>query len=164
MRRRILQGVAAAVVACLVAVAVFVPGRGSASAATAATCGFATAGTGTYAQTLCWFDLSGYDAAQATSAGGQQLTVALPGGYTMNFTLKVSGSVVRPVAYPTYSAAYLGQNGHYAGVAGKPALYQSQSGPTTATLSNIGVTNSAGGTVTGYALVGADAESSDDSE
>jgi uncharacterized repeat protein (TIGR01451 family) len=164
VRRRVLQGIGAAVVASLTAVAVFVPGGGSASAATAASCGFASAGTGTYAQTLCWFDLSGYDAAQATSAAGQQLTVALPGGYTMNFTLNVSGSAVRPVAYPTYSAAYLGQNGHYADVAGKPALYQSQSGPTTATLSNIGVTNSAGGAVTGYALVGADAESSDDNE
>ena len=41
--------------------------------------GFASAGTGTYASTLCWFDLSGYVAAQATSATGQQMSITLPG-------------------------------------------------------------------------------------
>lgn len=140
---------------------------GPAARATAAThdCGFASAGTGTYARTLCWFDLSGYDAAAATSAAGQRLTFALPGGYRLAVTLKVSGGPVAANPLPTYSAAYLGNSGHYTGVPGRPALYQTASGTTTvAALSDIVATDSAGAVVQGYGLVGADAESTDAGE
>ncbi|HEX3823541.1 MAG TPA: hypothetical protein VHV79_03645 [Mycobacteriales bacterium] len=135
----------------------------SASAATP-TCNFATAGTGTYASTLCWFDLSSYNAALATGAGGQQMTMTIPGGYSISFTLKVTGGAVKAAALPTYTQAFLGNSG-YTGVAGEPALYQTANATTTtATLSGISLTSSAGTTLTGYSLVGADAESSDSGE
>ena len=134
----------------------------SASAAPAS-CSFADPGSGTYAQTLCWFDMSSYDAAQATSAAGQAMTIDLLSGYTLTFTLNVTGSAVKAVALPTYSAAFLGHLG-YTGVSGKPALYQTASGTTTATESNITLKDPGGNTVTDYSLVGADAESTDTGE
>ncbi len=134
------------------------------AAPTAATCSFATAGTGTFARTLCWFDLSGYNAASAGSAAGQSMTVGLPGGYSISFTLKVTGGAVAPNAFPTFSGAYLG-NKAYTGVAGKPALYQTGSGTTTtAALSAISVVDAKGNPVTGYSFVGADAEATDTGE
>ncbi|WP_329059918.1 DUF7507 domain-containing protein [Amycolatopsis sp. NBC_01480] len=150
----------------LLALGVAVPGAASpAAAAGTQSCGFATAGTGTYARTLCWFDLSGYSASEATSAAGQRLTFALPGGYRLAVTLKVSGGPVAPNSLPTYSAAYLGNSGHYTGVPGKPALYQTANGTTTvAALTGIVATDSTGAVVKGYGLVGADAESTDPSE
>ncbi|GAB3614744.1 CshA/CshB family fibrillar adhesin-related protein [Humibacter ginsengisoli] len=122
----------------------------------ATSCGFASPGTGTYASTLCWIDLSGYNAAQA--ATGQTLTENIPGGYTVSFTLTVTGSAVRATNLPTWSGSYLGNSGHYTGVPGSPALYQTASGTTTATLTNVVVTDRNGKTVRGYSLVGADAE------
>ncbi|MGA8810266.1 MAG: hypothetical protein WB973_20535, partial [Thermoanaerobaculia bacterium] len=100
-----------------------------------------------------------------TSAAGQALTFALPGGYTLTSTLKVSGGPVTPSALPTYSAAYLGSTGHYSGVSGEPALYQSTLGTTTtASLTEISMTDSTGAATGGYALVSADAESTDQTE
>jgi uncharacterized repeat protein (TIGR01451 family) len=134
------------------------------AAPTAASCSFANAGSGTFARTLCWFDLSGYNAAAAGSAAGQSMTVGLPGGYTISFTLKVTGGAAAPFAFPTFSGAYLG-NKAYTGVAGKPALYQTGSGTTTtAALSAISVVDSKGNPVTGYSFVGADAEATDAGE
>ncbi len=137
----------------------------AASAATANTCSFATAGTGTFARTICWFDFSGYDASQASSAGGQAFTTTLPGGYTLSFTVTTTGGAIAAVPFPTWSGAYLGNNGHYTGVGGRPALYQTSSGTTTtSTIGNI-VLKDPGGTVRqGFALVGADAESTDSGE
>lgn len=138
----------------------------SANAASPASCSFATAGTGTYAKSLCWFDMSAYDPTVATTAGGQSFTASVPGGYTLSYTMTVSGRAIAAAALPTWSGAYLGNNGHYTGVAGKPALYHTAngSGTTTMTLSNITMTDRNGTVVTGYALVGADAESSDNGE
>ena len=134
------------------------------AAPTAETCSFAAAGSGTFARTLCWFDLSGYNAAAAGSAAGQSMTVGLPGGYSIAFTLKVTGGAVAPTAFPTFSGAYLG-NKAYTGVTGKPALYQSGSGTTTtASLSAISVVDANGNPVTGYSFVGADAEATDSGE
>jgi hypothetical protein len=158
--------VGAAIVGLLVALVgtVGVVAPLSASAATTSSCSFANAGSGTYARTLCWFDMSTYNAAAATSAAGQSMSVALPGGYAISFTLNVSGGAISPTAFPTYGGAYLG-NGAYTGVAGKPALYQTGSGTTTtATLSGIKVVDSQGNPVTGYSFVGADAESTDAGE
>lgn len=137
----------------------------AASAATPTSCNYADAGTGTYARTLCWFDLSAVDPAQATTAAGQDMTVALPGGYTISFTLTLSGGPAAAVALPTYPRAYLGNPGFYTGIAGKPALYQTTNATvTTATLSNIIVLDSSNAPVTGYSFVGADAESTDAGE
>lgn len=161
--RRVMLGLLAIV---LLALGVSVPGSVSpAAAAGTQSCGFAAAGTGTYARTLCWFDLSGYSASEATSAAGQRLTFALPGGYRLAVTLKVSGGPVAANSLPTYPAAYLGNSGHYTGVPGKPALYQTANGRTTvAALTDIVATDSTGAVVEGYGLVGADAESTDPSE
>jgi uncharacterized repeat protein (TIGR01451 family)/LPXTG-motif cell wall-anchored protein len=161
--RRVVLGLLAMVVLALGVVALGPVPR--AAAAGTQSCGFATAGTGTYARTLCWFDMSGYSAAEATSAAGQRLTFALPGRYRLAVTLKVSGGPVAPNSLPTYSAAYLGNSGHYTGVPGRPALYQTSSSTTTvAALTDIVATDANGTVVEGYGLVGADAESTDPSE
>lgn len=142
-----------------------IAGAAPASALNSQSCGFATAGTGTYAQTVCWFDLSGFNAGQAGSATGQQMTQSLPGGYTLSFTMTTAGGPIHSTVLPTYSGAYLGNNGHYTGIPGQPALYQTSSGTTTtATLTNIVARDNLGAQVTGYALVGADAESTDATE
>jgi Domain of unknown function DUF11 len=107
--------------------------------------------------------MSGYNATAAAS--GQAMSVSLPGGYTLSYTLTVSGGAVHSVTLPTWSGAYLGNNGHYTGVPGKPALYQTTSGSTTtASLTDIVVKDANGTAVDGYALVGADAESTDAGE
>jgi len=150
----------AAVVALVVAVALGQGvGAAPASAAVASSsCSFASPGTGTYASTLCWFDLTGYN------TGATQFTEALPGGYTASFTMSVSGGPVRATSFPTWSGSYLG-NGVYTGVKGNPALYQTTAGTTTtATLTSVSVTDKNGIPVTGYSLVGADAEATGPNE
>ena len=93
------------------------------------------------------------------------MTVKLPGGYTITFTLNTTGGPVHPSSLPTYGGAYLGNNGHYTGVAGQPALYQTNDRTTSkATLSNIIVINAQGKQVSGYSFVGADAEATDAGE
>lgn len=102
--------------------------------------------------------------------------------YSFSATLSISspgGSAARAnaidaVAFPTWSGAFLGNNGFYTGVGGMPALYQSRdpSGDnasdqrtTTAVLGEIQVTNKVTGTRTaGYSIVVADAESTDNGE
>lgn len=103
--------------------------------------------------------------------------------YTFSATLSISspgGSAARAnaidaVPFPTWSGAFLGNNGFYTGVGGMPALYQSEDPATgdtaevqrttTAVLGNIQVTNKATGTRTaGYSIVVADAESTDNGE
>ncbi|WP_295010296.1 LPXTG cell wall anchor domain-containing protein [uncultured Microbacterium sp.] len=136
----------------------------AASAATNTSCSTATPGSGRYASTLCWFDFSGYDPAQASSAAGQAMVVSLPGGSTLAFTVKASGGPATSSSFPTYSAAYLG-NGSYTGVSGRPAFYQSQPGTTTdLSLSDIAFRTPTGDRSTAFSLVGADAESTDTNE
>ena len=101
------------------------PAPSAAAPAAPAGCSFAQAGTGTYASTLCWLDLSAYDAALASKPAGQPMTVTLPGGYTIKFNLHVSGGPVAATSFPTYNGAFLGNHGHYTGVSGRPALNQS---------------------------------------
>jgi hypothetical protein len=140
-------------------------GMAARAAPKATGCSFATPGTGTYASTLCWLDLSAYDRTLASRPQGQPMTVSLPGGYSVNFNLHVSGGAVAAVAFPTYPGAFLGNRGFYTGVAGRPALYQTTSGTTTnATLDGISVTGPGGTVETGYAFVGADAETTDTGE
>jgi uncharacterized repeat protein (TIGR01451 family) len=141
------------------------PAPSTAAAAAPTGCSFAQAGTGTYASTLCWLDLSAYDPNPASKPAGQPMTVTLPGGYTIKFNLHVSGGPVAATSFPTYNAAFLGNHGHYTGVSGRPALNQTTRGTTTtATLTGITVTGPGGTPETGYAFVGADAESTDRQE
>ncbi|MBW1641063.1 DUF11 domain-containing protein, partial [Microbacterium resistens] len=135
-----------------------------AHAVTNTTCGFATPGTGKYAQALCWFNFAGYNASEATSAAGQEIVVMLPGGSRMTFTLKASGGGVSSSAIPTWGGAYLG-NVDYRGIPGRPAMYQTTGGTTTdLTLSNIRMFNPQGVEMQSFSLVGADAESTDGNE
>ena len=162
---RVLFG-ATAIVAAIAVLITISPAR--ASAATTAQCGYGTGGT--QAQTLCWLDMSVYNFAQSSSAAGQPMTVTLPGGYTISFTVttRATGgrpfSSLNPVKFPTWGGAYNG-NHAYTSTPGKPALYQTtNSGGDLITLTNISVADSSGAPVSGYGFVVADAESTDGSE
>ncbi len=87
----------------------------------------------------------------------------------MTFCLGVSGASVSPHAIPTYfapptSEAFLGNNGFYTGIPAHPALYQTSSGTTTVTITNIQVLDSNGNPASGWELVTGDAESTDAGE
>jgi hypothetical protein len=140
-------------------------------------CGFATPGTGYYASTLCLIDfsaLTGNNMLAATS-GCLETSAPLPDGYTLFFCIGITGSTVAPSPLPTWQNAFLGNtcggstscsNGtpFYTGFPGEPALYQTQSGTTTITISNISVTTPLGDSATGWEVVGVDAESTDSNE
>jgi prepilin-type N-terminal cleavage/methylation domain-containing protein len=136
-------------------------------------CGFATPGTGTYASSLCFVDLSPYSqtpVACPQSPSLQEISAPISNTpYTMTFCLGVSGASVSPHAIPTYfapptSEAFLGNNGFYTGIPGTPALYQTGSGTTTVTITNIQVLDSNGNPASGWELVTGDAESTDGGE
>ncbi len=141
----------------------------SASAAvTPVQCGYGTGGT--QAATLCWLDMGAYNFTTSSSPAGQPMTVALPGGYTVGFTVTTRAIAARPfsslnpVAFPTWGGAYNG-NHAYTATPGKPALYQTTNGGgDVVTLTNISVTDSTGAPVSGYGFVVADAESTDNAE
>jgi fimbrial isopeptide formation D2 family protein/uncharacterized repeat protein (TIGR01451 family) len=137
-----------------------------ASAATGGTCGAAASqganGPADYA-TYCWFDFSGYNNTTASSAGGQAFVITLTGGSTLSFTLKVTGPALTSTTVPTWTGAALGQSA-FITIPGNPALYQTGgAGTTTVTLSNIVLSIGSGGTVP-YAIVAADAESTNNGE
>ena len=160
----------AAFVASLALVAGSLLAAGPADAAAAdQQCSYANPGSGTYAQTLCWLDMTNYSQAEATSAGGQQMQVALPGGYVLRYTITASGRAVIPSAFPTYAYSFLGRSvpgypaGEYLGVAGLPALYEVDPPGNSAelTMNDISVVDANGNPVTAYSIVGADAEETD---
>ncbi|CAM5304142.1 beta strand repeat-containing protein [Leifsonia shinshuensis] len=165
--RRRSQVVAALVSALLAVAGVIVAAQVAAAAPTNQQCAYADPGTGTYARTLCWLDQNGYDPAAASSPGGQQMKVALPGGYTLQYTVTALGRAVVPAAFPTYASAYLGRNnGGYRGVAGLPAFYQAGTtgGNSTLSMTGISVTDADGNPVDAFSIVLADAESTDINE
>jgi hypothetical protein len=142
------------------------------SATTTTSCGFATPNTGTYASTLCFVDFAPLNNSQnmavATSGVGcgLEMSVALPSNYTLYFCIAISGNPLAADAFPTWPGAFLGNSiggvPFYIGVPGDPALYQYQSGSLdTVTISNIVVNNPQGTPATGWAAVGADAETTD---
>jgi len=166
------------------------------------TCGFALPNTGTYASTLCFmaFQTSNITAAESPAskctggAQGTNVSVAVPGGYTitgcLSITLGHAGDVIVAAAFPTWPGAFLGNdiNGtpFYSGVGCPdsdpttvveggvtygtpscidPSIYETTQGATdTVTLSNIIVTDPQGSDATGYAVVTADAETTDPGE
>ena len=134
-------------------------------------CGFATAGPGTYASTLCFVDFTSYSQTKATSAGGESFAAAVTGTpFTITFTLNESGGTLTGASFPTYtnvpvSEAFLGNNGFYTGVPNDGALYQTTSGTTSVvSISNIQVLDSQGNPATDWELVTGDAESTDSGE
>jgi type II secretory pathway component PulJ len=139
---------------------------------TTTNCDFASPNTGTYAATLCFVNFALLNNSQNmldATTGCLEVSVALPGNFTMYFCLSITGSPVSPVAFPTYADAFLGNsiNGvpFYIGVTGDPALYQYGSGSTTTiTVKNIVVDNPQGVPATGWEAVASDAETTDPGE
>ena len=134
--------------------------------AAAANCNIATSqgstGPADYA-TFCWLDLASYNDTTARSAAGQNFSYTLPDGTAMTFKLKVSGPVNTSATAPSWTGAAVG-NTAFLGISGKPILYQTAAGTSIVTISNIVLTPPAGGTITSYMFVAADAESSNDNE
>lgn len=129
------------------------------------TCGAATGqgsnGPADYA-TYCWMDFTNYNNTQATSAAGQAFTFSLPNGGSLSFTLKVTTSSLIVKTVPSWSGAAFGQSA-FTGVPGSPVLYQATNGSTTnVSLTNIVLTVGSGSVP--YAIVAADAESTNNGE
>lgn len=121
-------------------------------------CGYGTGGP--FADTLCWIDMAGF-------VDGEVREVSLPGGYTVTFTIDISGTrgiVASP--FPTWEGATVG-NDIYTSTPGQPALYQvvgQGAGESTISLTGIEVTDSGGNTVQGWRVVGVDAEGTFENE
>lgn len=138
-----------------------------APAAQAQNCGQAT-GQGTAPaswQTYCWLNLNNYNDITARSASGQNLSFTLPDGSTLSFNARVTGTNPAYFAQisPSWTGAAVG-NSAFTGIPGRPVLYSSQAGTSRIALTNITITPPAGGGVTVYSFVVADAESSNDGE
>lgn len=137
-------------------------------AAQAQDCGqAATQGTAPASwQTYCWLNLAAYNDATARSAAGQNMSFTLPDGAVLTLNARVtggSGTAYNAVTSPSWSGAAVG-NSAFIGIPGRPALYTASAGTRTITLSNIAITPPAGGGVTVFSFVVADAESSNDNE
>jgi hypothetical protein len=140
------------------------------SAPTGTSCGFADAGTGTYASTLCFVDFNSYSPSAAKAPGCEPMSATITTtGYTLTFCLQVTGGPIQAAAAPSYSDAFLGNtlNGtpFYTNIPGHPALYQSQQGTTTTVnITNIQVADANGNQATGWEFVSGDAETTDTNE
>jgi hypothetical protein len=133
------------------------------SVPTATNCGFATAGTGTYASSLCFVDMSGFS---NPTGGCQEMAASVEQSFTLNFCVSVTGTPVSPHIFPTWTNAFLGNlsstgQPFYTGVPGSPAIYQTGPGTTTVYLTGITVTTSNGTRATGWSIVTGDAETTD---
>ena len=156
--------------ASALALAALVPALPGAPVASAAPsgpvgCGYGTGGP--FADTLCWIDMSAYNDGLARGAG-QPMSVNLPGGYTVAFTVHTSGTrgVVSSI-FPTWDYGAAVGKYIYLGTPGQPALYQSTgfgAETTTITLSDIAVTDASATPVHGWRMVGVDAEATANSE
>ncbi|WP_158641793.1 CshA/CshB family fibrillar adhesin-related protein [Candidatus Glomeribacter gigasporarum] len=114
---------------------------------------------GKYLDSLCFFDMTGYDDQQASSAAGQQFSFELETGGNLSFTLKREGRPLRAATVPTFGGAPLGNMG-YKGIGGKPVLYTVEH-KTTSTLkfSDIRVTDRLNNPVPNFHFVAIDGES-----
>ncbi|WP_320668759.1 DUF7507 domain-containing protein [Patulibacter defluvii] len=134
-------------------------------------CGYGQGGP--HDTTLCWLDMSGVNMTQARSAAGQPMTISLPGGNRIDFTLRISDGAngfrtISTAAFPTWSGTPVG-NDIYRNTPGRPVLYQDngQSGSGEkgiVRLSNIVARGPSGAAFTGYAFVLADAETTSEDE
>jgi uncharacterized repeat protein (TIGR01451 family) len=134
--------------------------------AQAASCNYATAQGSTGPanwQTYCWLDLSSYNDTTARSTGGQNFSYNLPDGSTMSFNLRITGAAVNAATSPSWTGAAVG-NTAFTGIAGRPILYQTAAGTTTATFRSIAITPPAGASTGAFMFVAADGESSNDGE
>jgi len=116
-------------------------------------------------QTYCWLNMASYNDSTARSASGQNMTFTLPDGSVLRFNARVTGTnpAYDAVAAPSWSGSAVG-NSAFLNIPGRPVLYSSQAGTSTIAITNITVTPPAGGGVTVYSFVVADAESSNGGE
>jgi hypothetical protein len=138
----------------------------AANPALAANCYYATSqgSTGpTDWQTYCWLDLSSYSDTTARTAAGQNFSYTLPDGTVMTFNMKVSGASATSATSPSWTGAAVG-NTAFLGIAGRPILYQTAGGTTTAVISGITLTPPTSGTISNFMFVAADGESSNEGE
>ncbi|QRP63640.1 DUF11 domain-containing protein [Rhodanobacter sp. FDAARGOS 1247] len=135
-----------------------------AAPAMAASCGPATGQGSAPADysTYCWLDFSTYNDATARSSAGQNFVFNLPGGATLSFTVKASGTNMAAVASPSWSGAAFGYAA-FNGIPGRPVLYGTGTGTSNFSFTNI-VLSVNGATNVPYALVAADGESSNSGE
>lgn len=135
--------------------------------AEAASCFYATSQGSTGPanwNSYCWLDFSGYNDTAARSGAGQAMSYTLPDGTLMTFTLKIGGAAITGAAAPSWGGAAIG-NTAFLGIGGRPILYQTAAGTTTASISNIVLTPPAGvSQITSYMFVAADGESSNGGE
>lgn len=164
--------------------ATIVAGGQSISSATTAGCGFAASGSGEYAPYLCLVNFTALTENNLLAAeqGCLEMQVTLPGNDELFFCLGITGAPVYAAPLPTYPEAFLGNSidgsPFYTNIPGDPALYQSCEGGdaacgadnyngdglTTLTFSGITVVNSSNVPATGWEVVSADAETTDNGE
>jgi uncharacterized repeat protein (TIGR01451 family) len=108
---------------------------------------YATAGTGTYAQSLWWLDFAGYNNA-AAAGGGQAYGFTLPNGAgTLATTVTLSGNgTLAAVAEPAWSGGGAFGHGAYNGLTGSPIFYwlNQPGSPGTVALTALSVKDAAG--------------------
>lgn len=116
-------------------------------------------------QTYCWLNLANYNDTTARSATGQNMTFTLPDGSRLSFNARVTGTnpAYNAVTSPSWTGSAVG-NSAFIGIPGRPVLYSAQAGTSSIAITNIAITPPAGGGVTVYSFVVADAESSNDNE
>ena len=124
---------------------------------------YATAGTGTFAQSLWWLDFTGYNNTTAGGAGGQAFSFILPNGAgtlttSVQRTQTGTGTTMAAVAEPAWSGGGAFGHGAYNGITGLPIFYWlGQTGNGTITLANL-VMRDAAGNVRSFAFYAADGE------
>ncbi|QTD56827.1 CshA/CshB family fibrillar adhesin-related protein [Parasphingorhabdus cellanae] len=142
-------------------------GGGTAMAATCAPAGSQGAAPAAW-QTYCWLDFSSYNDAAVRSVSGQDFSFDLDDGSQLTFTLNATSTTASAAddrAAPSWSGAAVG-NSSFLNIPGRPILYMVNSGALVDfTFSNIAIVPPPGvASVTSYAFVAADAESTDNSE
>lgn len=132
------------------------------SCAPATTQGTAPGGWESY----CWLDFTNYNDTLARTSAGQPFSFTLGDGSVLSFTLRVTptaGVGYSAITAPSWTGAAVG-NTAFLGIPGRPVLYTQAAGTKTITLSNINIVPAAGGSVSTFAFVAADAESTNDGE
>lgn len=116
-------------------------------------------------QSYCWLDFASYNDTTARSGAGQNFSYTLADGTVLTFNMRVTTpGALSAVAAPSWSGAAVGNTG-FLGIAGRPILYQTAAGTSTIAISGITLTPPAGAsTVSNFMFVGADGESSNESE
>jgi uncharacterized repeat protein (TIGR01451 family) len=128
---------------------------------------YATAGTGTYAQSLWWLDFTGYSDTTASGAAGQPFSFTLPNGVgTLTTTVKRTTGTgsLEVVSPPAWAGGGAFGHGAYNGIAGNPIFYWlNQTGVGTVALTSL-VLRDPSGNVRNFVIYAADGENTNSPE